>query len=136
MRRSLIRVLMHFRGLLWRKGPKRIPRAGGDSSTSSKVRICEKTLGRGNQIVHQWTRGAKTADEGSGARLALNSGARHGVGTIASRAAAGHRRSRLALPEGKMRNIHSGAHAPFRSGRGHCQQDKVQPRPSTARAAT
>src|ERR1035437_4370033 len=136
MRRSLIRVLMHFRGLLWRKGPKRIPRAGGDSSTSSKVWICEKTLGRGNQIVHQWTRGAKTAGEGSGARLALNSGARHGAGTITGRAASGHRRSRLALPEGKMRNIHAGAHAVLRSGRGHCQQDKVQPRSSTARVAT
>src|ERR1019366_5346108 len=65
MRRSLIRVLMHFRGLLWRKGPKRIPRAGGDTSTSSKVRRCKKTLGRGNQSVHQCTRGGKDRWRGS-----------------------------------------------------------------------
>src|SRR5208283_6045378 len=118
MGRSLIRGLRHFRGLLWRKGPKRIPRAGGDSSTSSKVWRCEETLGRGNPIIHRWTRWAKTVGEGSGARLALNSGARHGVGTSAGRTAAGHLRSRLALPEGKTTNIHAGAHALLRSGRG------------------
>jgi len=79
MGRSLIRVFMHFRRLLWRKCPKRIPRVGGDSPTSSKVLRCEKTLRRGKSIVHQWTPEAKALDEGSGARLALNLGARHGV---------------------------------------------------------
>jgi|ERR1019366_5222672 hypothetical protein len=72
------------------------------SSTSSKVWRCDKTLGRGGLIVHQWARGAKTVGERSGARLAVNFGARHGLDTIAGRAAAGHRRSRLAPPEGKM----------------------------------
>jgi len=102
MDRSLKRVLTHFRGLLWRKCPKRIPRTGGDSSTSSKVWRCEETLGRGDYILHQWTREAKTVGVGKWARLAFNLGARHGVDTIAGRAAAGPRRSRLALPEGKM----------------------------------
>lgn len=78
MDRSLTRGSMHFRGLLWRECPKHMLRASGGSSTSSKVWRCEKTLGRGNLIVHQWTRGAKTVDGGTGARSGLNPEAGHG----------------------------------------------------------
>src|ERR1019366_3731392 len=73
MDRSLKRVLTHFRGLLWRKCPKRIPRTGGDSSTSSKVWRCEETLGRGDYILHQWTREAKTVGVGKWGAISVQS---------------------------------------------------------------